>query len=115
MTKAMKKQPFFLPFGGCRGRCVFCNQRAITGVDEVPSPQFVSSILKNLTEPVEVCYFGGSFCRFTFEKIKEYLVDSENTYYVVFWAGHMVCDTGIITQLEEEGIYEIVQVKQKFY
>jgi len=73
MTKAMKKQPFFLPFGGCRGRCVFCNQRAITGVDEVPSPQFVSSILKNLTEPVEVCYFGGSFCRFTFEKIKEYL------------------------------------------
>lgn len=45
------------------------------------------------------------------EKIKEYLVDSENTYFVVVGAGHMVGDTGIITQLEEEGIYEIVQVK----
>ena len=31
--------------------------------------------------------------------------------FVVVGAGHMVGDTGIITQLEEEGIYEIVQVK----
>ncbi|MDQ2085156.1 TraB/GumN family protein [Herbivorax sp. ANBcel31] len=45
------------------------------------------------------------------EKIKEYLVDSQNTYFVVVGAGHMIGDTGIITQLEAEGIYEITQVK----
>lgn len=73
MIKAMKKQPFFLPFGGCTGRCVYCNQQTITGVQEIPSPQFVSSVLSSLTEPVEVCYFGGSFCRLSFKTIKEYL------------------------------------------
>ena len=45
------------------------------------------------------------------KKVKEYLNDSENTYFVVVGAGHMFGDTGIITQLEKEGIYEITQIK----
>ncbi|MDO5563401.1 MAG: radical SAM protein [Synergistaceae bacterium] len=71
--RALRKFPFFLPFGGCRGRCVYCNQRAITGSSDIPSPDAVRSALAALTEPVEVCYFGGSFCRFGYDAVKDYL------------------------------------------
>ena len=60
MNGPMKKLPFFLPFGGCRGRCVYCSQATITGVEEMPSPEYVSSVLKELDGPREVCFFGGS-------------------------------------------------------
>ncbi|MCE5200990.1 MAG: radical SAM protein [Synergistaceae bacterium] len=73
MTSAMKKLPFFLPFGGCHGRCVYCNQQTITGVSEVPSPEYVCSVLSKIDEPMEICYFGGSFCRFDHETVRAYL------------------------------------------
>lgn len=67
------KLPFFLPFGGCRGRCVYCNQQTITGVTAIPQPDSVASALAEINEPVEVCYFGGSFCRLGYDRIKAYL------------------------------------------
>ena len=73
MNNSLKKLPFFLPFGGCRGRCVYCNQQTITGAEELPSPDFVRSALCELKEPREICYFGGSFCRFGRETVKAYL------------------------------------------
>lgn len=73
MTRTLRKLPFFLPFGGCRGRCVYCHQAAITGVGNIPSPEYVRSVLSGLTEPREICYFGGSFCRFGRDKVKAYL------------------------------------------
>ena len=73
MADKLKKLPFFLPFAGCRGQCVYCNQRAITGVTEVPSPDYVRAVLKDIKEPREICYLGGSFCRFPEETIKAYL------------------------------------------
>ncbi len=69
----LKKLPFFLPLAGCRGRCVYCDQRLITGERSVPSPDDVRAALRKLTEPREICYFGGSFCRFPHPLIKEYL------------------------------------------
>lgn len=69
----LKKFPFFLPLAGCRGQCVYCDQRVITGVRAVPSPDDVRAALSGLAEPREICYFGGSFCRFPPEKVKEYL------------------------------------------
>lgn len=69
----MKKLPFFLPFGGCTGRCVYCNQQVITGVSEMPTPETVALTLAAESEPREVCFFGGSFCRFDFASIKDYL------------------------------------------
>jgi len=39
----------------------------------MPSPEYVSSVLKELDGPREVCFFGGSFCRFGRSTIKEYL------------------------------------------
>ena len=73
MSAALRKLPFFLPFGGCRGRCVYCHQQTITGVLEVPSPDYVRSVLAELKEPREVCFFGGSFCRFGRDTVKAYL------------------------------------------
>ncbi len=69
----LKKLPFFLPLAGCRGQCVYCDQRAITGVRAVPSPEDVRAVLRGLDGPREICYFGGSFCRFAPSLIKEYL------------------------------------------
>lgn len=70
---AMKKLPFFIPFGGCRGRCVYCHQQTITGVSGIITPEHVRTILQKLTEPREVCFFGGSFCRFPYDLVKAYL------------------------------------------
>ncbi|MEG1641637.1 MAG: radical SAM protein [Synergistaceae bacterium] len=69
----MKKLPFFLPFGGCKGRCVYCNQRTITGISVMPTPNDVAEALSHEEEPVEVCYFGGSFCRLGYDNLKRYL------------------------------------------
>lgn len=69
----MKKLPFFLPFGACRGRCVYCDQRSITGQNDAPSPDEVQNILKELKEPHEICFFGGSFCRFGYKTVRSYL------------------------------------------
>lgn len=73
MRKPLKKLPFFLPFGGCRGRCVYCNQQTITGKECLPSLDFIRSVLEKLDEPREVCYFGGSFCRFGCDTVTSYL------------------------------------------
>lgn len=72
-STSLKKLPFFLPFGGCRGRCVYCSQCTITGREDIPSPDHVSSVLRELDTPREVCFFGGSFCRFSPKLVKEYL------------------------------------------
>lgn len=72
-TGIIKKLPFFLPFGGCKGRCVYCNQRTITGICVIPSPERVAESVAQQKVPVEVCFFGGSFCRLGYDKIKAYL------------------------------------------
>lgn len=69
----MRKVPFFLPFGGCRGRCVYCQQQTITGSSSCPTPGEVARSLEKLEEPAEVCFFGGSFCRFERSAVKAYL------------------------------------------
>ena len=99
-NKTLKKMPFFLPFAGCRGQCVYCNQRAITGVTEAPSPEYVASCLSGLDSPREVCFFGGSFCRFAPELIKQYLdaaVDNAPAGSTVRFSTYPgdLCDAGI--------------------
>lgn len=69
----MRRLPFFLPFGGCAGRCVYCHQETITGVSRLISPADVALRLSEEEHPVEVCFFGGSFCRFARETVRAYL------------------------------------------
>jgi histone acetyltransferase (RNA polymerase elongator complex component) len=57
--------PVFIPFAGCRNRCVYCNQSRITGVAsgsliESASEQ-ISKCLSWRTEWSELAYYGGSF------------------------------------------------------
>lgn len=59
--------PVFIPFGGCPHRCVFCDQKGITGEERMPA-------LKEVADTVEAClatwkgsgekeiaFYGGSF------------------------------------------------------
>ncbi len=60
--------PVFVPHYGCPFDCVFCNQKHITGEEEVPSGVRTKAIIKEYlsTLPkenriVETAFFGGSF------------------------------------------------------
>ncbi|MGE5449885.1 MAG: elongator complex protein 3 [Methanomassiliicoccales archaeon] len=61
--------PIFLPEVACPGRCIFCDQRRISGQSEVVAPTAVAEIIKKhlATNPcpgeveVEVAFFGGTF------------------------------------------------------
>lgn len=57
----MKRRAVFLPMRNCPHRCIYCDQGAITGEYQPPSPWEVKNMLAELSEPVELCYFGGSF------------------------------------------------------
>ena len=56
--------PFFLPFAGCPGRCVFCDQQAQTGAGPVALEQALDSLEALLTRqsgPFGLGFFGGTF------------------------------------------------------
>lgn len=54
---------YFIPFQGCGRRCVYCDQGAITGASGEISPEMIEKTLATRKEPVELCFFGGSFAR----------------------------------------------------
>lgn len=60
--------PIFIPHEGCPHRCVYCNQRAVTGRQEIPDAAAVSARIdswlariRNRERPVQVAFYGGSF------------------------------------------------------
>ncbi|MDR1020807.1 MAG: radical SAM protein [Synergistaceae bacterium] len=62
----MKRVAFFIPFQGCGRRCVYCDQRAITGVrdgEAAVTPEAVKSVMRSCVAPVDLCFFGGSFAK----------------------------------------------------
>ncbi|PID95187.1 MAG: radical SAM protein [Bacteroidetes bacterium] len=71
--------PLFIPEIACPHRCVFCNQYAITGNIQAPSPeqirQTITHYLKTLSGVpfVEVAFFGGSFTGIPIEQQQQYL------------------------------------------
>lgn len=61
-------RPVFLPFAGCPGRCVFCNQTAQTGRSQAPLETIfqqtrveLDNALKRGDRPAELGFFGGAF------------------------------------------------------
>lgn len=69
----MNRLPFFLPMRNCPHRCVYCDQRAITGHSEAPLPSAVRTEVSGIEGPVEICFFGGSFSCFQEDLQREYL------------------------------------------
>lgn len=74
--------PVFIPHKGCRNECVFCNQRKISGIVNVPTPDEVDRIIvehleyvkdKKDESNVEVAFFGGSFTGLNINEQIEYL------------------------------------------
>lgn len=66
----MKKSnvSIFIPHLGCPHKCSFCDQKAITSVKVVPTPEEVENIVKNAIigggcnpQSTEIAFFGGSF------------------------------------------------------
>ncbi len=63
----MKIIPIFIPHAGCPYKCVYCDQRKISGARSMPAVREIQSIIKrNLKtihkgEKVEVAFFGGTF------------------------------------------------------
>ncbi len=59
--------PFFIPHAGCPHRCVFCNQKNITGrsrpVDISSIPLTINQYLgtRAANDPVQIAFYGGSF------------------------------------------------------
>lgn len=56
--------PFFLPFAGCPGRCVFCDQHAQTGVSGIDPNVALNDLRTRLNvgrAPFGLGFFGGTF------------------------------------------------------
>jgi len=60
--------PIFIPELACPFRCVFCNQRKISGHITIPTPEEVIKIVKDhlasfkrIHRKVDVAFFGGNF------------------------------------------------------
>lgn len=69
----MRKLAFFLPNLRCPRRCIYCDQGAITGVPRIPAPDDVRRQIRSFSEPLEICYFGGSFTCFPRDEMVGYL------------------------------------------
>ena len=66
LRKKHKNIPIFIPHMGCPHRCIFCDQRTISGqthFDEGRVKQEIETALTTITpeDEVEIAYFGGSF------------------------------------------------------
>jgi histone acetyltransferase (RNA polymerase elongator complex component) len=69
----MNRQPFivpvFLPHAGCPHRCVFCNQRVVSGREEgLPDPEDELAPVREFLRfrgrrqgPAQIAFFGGNF------------------------------------------------------
>lgn len=81
----MRQRPFivpvFIPHAGCPHRCIFCNQKLITGLSEkyVDTGNEFSSVDEFLryrgrrSGPAEIAFFGGNFLGLPAERIRHLL------------------------------------------
>jgi histone acetyltransferase (RNA polymerase elongator complex component) len=71
--------PFFIPHSGCPHRCVFCNQKKITGEHDQPVPDSIPAKIADYLKtdkkkkPVQVAFYGGTFTALPLEAQRRYL------------------------------------------
>jgi histone acetyltransferase (RNA polymerase elongator complex component) len=79
MAKRYYIIPFFIPHKGCTHKCVFCDQKRITGEDAPRAEDVPEKIEKYLsTMPgtgahIEIGFFGGSFTGLSLEAQEKFL------------------------------------------
>ena len=64
-------KPVFMPFSGCRSRCVYCSQTAQTGKPEAQLENIYTTLQQDLAglspdDAVEVAFYGGTFTALPF-------------------------------------------------
>ena len=70
--------PVFIPHLGCPNQCAFCNQKAVTGINE-PDPESIDKVVEDYLkwskqrEKIEVSFFGGSFTAIAPELMMKYV------------------------------------------
>ena len=73
--------PVFIPHLGCRHRCVFCNQRKISGHESMPQAEEIEKQVLNYRascrdlnlREVHLAYYGGSFTAIAADEQEKYL------------------------------------------
>jgi histone acetyltransferase (RNA polymerase elongator complex component) len=71
--------PIFVPELACPHRCVFCDQKKISGSLTIPDPDKISEMIETYVNTmqdgrkIEIAFFGGNFTGIPFELQKEYL------------------------------------------
>lgn len=66
--------PIFIPQGGCRDHCIFCNQRGITGCAEIPSEHQLNAMIPvDTDETWELACYGGTFTALSEKIMLRYL------------------------------------------
>jgi|YNPMSStandDraft_2_1061718.scaffolds.fasta_scaffold00288_17 histone acetyltransferase (RNA polymerase elongator complex component) len=71
--------PIFIPEAACPSKCIYCDQKIISGHSYLPSKDFIiEEINKRLLTfkrpcEIEIAFFGGNFTGLSFEKQKFYL------------------------------------------
>ncbi len=66
--------PVFIPNGGCRRRCVFCDQHTISGVSRLPSAAELAALIPEDLDPdTELAFYGGTFTALREEERLAYL------------------------------------------
>lgn len=70
---SLRSAPFFFAMAGCTRRCIYCDQRRITGESATPTPSEIRNILRELEEPANVSFFGGSFTCLPPEQVESYM------------------------------------------
>lgn len=68
-----RREAFFFPLVGCSRRCVYCDQQKITGEVGLPDLDAVHHRARSAVEPIELCFFGGSFGSLDDETMISYL------------------------------------------
>jgi len=64
MSDHLKIIPIFLPYAGCKHRCIFCDQPGSTGVAERPTPEKLDEIIRDYlktSSEYEIAFYGGTF------------------------------------------------------
>ena len=72
----MKIIPIFLPYLGCKKRCVFCDQVNATGIKRIPTLEELDNLVKEYIktgERYELAFYGGTFTGLSENKQREFL------------------------------------------
>lgn len=81
----MKIIPIFIPHAGCLYKCIYCDQRRISGTARMPGVGEIQSIIeRNIRtmpkkEVKEIAFFGGTFT-FLSDSLQEAYLDAVNPY-----------------------------------